>query len=164
MVSNRMDQHHDARRELLDDGGCSTRVSGTCPSGTGLSAVRGPMGHKLKKKIRAGRRRERRRPIACTARKQPVDQPVYTGLESESATEPNLFPPRGSPGGGAQPPPPRFRGASQDTCWGPTEGTIWDGPVGGSELESRHSPRDSGGWTATSGGERLTIHPFPNQE
>lgn len=38
--------------------------------------------HELRKKVRAGRRRERGRPIASAACKQAVDKPVSTGPES----------------------------------------------------------------------------------
>ena len=42
-----MDQHHEATRELPDDGGCSARVAGTSSSRTGLSTVRGLMGARV---------------------------------------------------------------------------------------------------------------------
>ncbi|XP_038841257.1 collectin-12-like, partial [Salvelinus namaycush] len=47
--------------------------------------------HELRKKVRAGQRRERGQPIACAARMQTVDQPVSMGpeLESEGVPEPD---------------------------------------------------------------------------
>ena len=107
--------------------------------------------HELRKEVRAIRRREQGRPIACVAQNQTVDQPVSMGPELEGVPEPD------PPGEQleAEPILPLidFFGTSRNTLWGPTEGTIWDCPVVGYELESRHNPSDSGGWTATSGGE-----------